>query len=171
MESDAGVAMNRYKLRMVSRLLFKAVSRAVLQPIHRQLRGMTLGTRTAVIDAEGRVLLVRHSYAPGWMMPGGGVERGETLAESALRELREEAGIVAEEPLALHGIFLNDRQFRGDHVACFVLRRFRQEARLASFEIAETGFFARDSLPPDTTSGTRRRLAEIFEKRPPDGRW
>src|SRR5437764_10353466 len=113
---------------MIQHFLFKALSRAVLQPIYRQRRGMVLGTRTVVIDADSRVLLVRHTYAPGWLLPGGGVERGETLAESAIRELHEEAGIIAEQPPRLHGIFLNDAQFRGDHVACFVLSEYRQEA-------------------------------------------
>ena len=38
-------------------------------------RGMTLGVRAAAFDEGGRVFLVRHSYVPGWHMPGGGVER------------------------------------------------------------------------------------------------
>lgn len=156
---------------MVSRLLYKLVSRAVLHPLYRQRRGMTLGTRTAVFDGDGRVLLVRHTYAPGWLLPGGGVERGETLAEAAVRELAEEAGVVAEETPRLHGIFLNDAHFRGDHVACFVLRRYRQEPLPRSLEIADAKFFATDALPEGTTGGTRRRIDEIISGRAPDGRW
>ena len=156
---------------MPYRLLYRALSRGLLQPFYRQSRGLTLGTRTAAIDGQGQVLLVRHSYQPGWMLPGGGVERGETLAEAAVRELREEAGIVAEEEPLLHGVFLNDRNFRGDHVACFVLRRFSQGPAPASLEIAETRFCAAHQLPEGTTSGTRRRLAEILQGLPRAGRW
>ncbi|MGL4810696.1 MAG: NUDIX domain-containing protein, partial [Beijerinckiaceae bacterium] len=41
-------------------------------------RGMTLGTRTVVINAQREVFLVKHSYTKGWHLPGGGVESGET---------------------------------------------------------------------------------------------
>ncbi|HQX85944.1 MAG TPA: NUDIX domain-containing protein, partial [Aestuariivirga sp.] len=82
-----------------------------------------MGTRTAVFDDENRVLLVRHSYGTGWLLPGGGVERGETLFESAKREIREEAGIIAQEEPVLQGICLNDELFPGDHVAVFTLRK------------------------------------------------
>jgi 8-oxo-dGTP pyrophosphatase MutT (NUDIX family) len=152
--------------------LFYRVAKPVLHPVYRQLRGMTLGTRTLVLkDADAQVMLVRHGYAAGWMLPGGGVERGESLAEAAVREVREETGIVAEEEPLLHGMFLNDRQFRGDHVACFVLRRFSERPVSAGFEIAEARFFPSAALPEGTTSGTRRRLAEVLEGRPPSRAW
>lgn len=150
--------MNRF-----GQALFVPLSRLLLQPLYRQTRGMTLGTRTAAIDGEGRVLLVRHGYAPGWLLPGGGVERGETVFAAALRELREETGVVAEEEPLLHGVFSNHENFPGDHIACFVIRRFRREAWQPSREIADAAFFDPGRLPPDTTGGTRRRIAEICD--------
>jgi len=152
--------------------LFYRAAKPVLHPVYRQLRGMTLGTRTLVLkDAGAQVMLVRHGYAAGWMLPGGGVERGEALAEAAVRELREEAGIVAEEEPMLHGVFLNDRQFRGDHVACFVLRKFSEAPFNPGFEIAEARFFPAESLPEGTSAGTRRRIAEVLEGLPPARHW
>ena len=148
---------------MFKRLVSTSVSRLVLQPYFRQARGMTLGTRTAVIDTNSRVLLVRHTYVPGWSLPGGGVERGETIYAAAARELREEAAIAAEEEPHLFGVYRNDRQFPGDHVACFILRRFRQEAFQPNREIAEARFFDHNALPGDASPGTRRRIAEILD--------
>ena len=156
---------------MIKRLLFKTAQRLVLQPLYRQTRGMTLGTRTLVLDGETNVLLVRHTYAPGWLLPGGGVERGETVYQSCVRELHEEAAIAAGEEPQLHGLFLNHRQFPGDHVACFVLRRFVQEPFRPNVEIAEARFFATASLPEGTTPGTRRRIAEVIEGVPPARDW
>jgi len=152
-------------------VLFAAV-RPLLRAVYRQTRGMTLGTRSLVLrNHDSEVLLVRHGYVPGWLLPGGGVERGETLADAALRELREEAGIEAEEPPRLHGVFLNDAQFRGDHVACYVLRRFREAGFTASAEIAEARFFPVTALPEGTTAGTRRRIAEVLGGSPPPPSW
>lgn len=152
-------------------MLFLA-ARPVLRAVYRQQRGMTLGTRTVVLRGDpAEVLLVRHAYAPGWMLPGGGVERGESLEQSARRELAEEAGIIAEGPLQMHGMFLNDAQFRGDHVACFVLRRFREAGFVPNTEIAEARFFPVASLPEATSPGTRRRIAEILDGAAPPPAW
>ena len=152
-------------------MLFR-VMKPFLRVAYRQTRGMTLGTRTVVLkDGGAEVLLVRHGYAPGWLLPGGGVERGETLVDAARRELQEEAGIVAlEEPL-LHGVFLNDAQFPGDHVACFVVRRFREAGFMPGAEIAEARFFPAGQLPEGTTPGTRRRIAEVLSGAVPAGTW
>lgn len=127
-------------------------------------RGMTLGVRAAVLSEAGEVLLVRHTYTPGWHMPGGGVEPDETLFEALAKELREEANIALTGPAVLHGVFLNRHVSVRDHVAVFVVRAFIQSApKQPDREIAEARFFPLSALPEKTTPGTRRRLAEIVE--------
>lgn len=143
----------------------------MLHPWFRLRRGLTLGVRIVVHDAEGRILLVRHTYAPGWLFPGGGVERGETAAQAARRELAEEAGIIAAGPMSLFGLYANEENFPGDHVALLVLESFEQQDRKTSVEIAEMGFFSPQELPVGTTGGTLRRLAEIAGERPPEAVW
>jgi ADP-ribose pyrophosphatase YjhB (NUDIX family) len=135
-------------------------------------RGMTLGVRAVVVDADNRVFLVRHTYVTGWYLPGGGVEVGQTFREALETELREEGRILLTGEPVLHGIFLNSHVSIRDHVVVYVVRDFQQD-RLPepNKEIAETGFFALDALPPDTTAGTRQRLAEIFDGRPVIPTW
>ena len=135
-------------------------------------RAMTLGVRALVIDAEGRVFLVRHSYTDGWHLPGGGVEVGETLLDALARELREEGNIELTAPPALHGVFFHPIYSSRDHVALYVVHGFRQTAMPApNREIVECGFFPVDALPEGTTSGTRTRIAEVLHGRPVTQHW
>ncbi len=115
-----------------------------------------------MIDAENRVLLVRHTYTRGWHMPGGGVEPRETALAALARELHEEACVALTGPPRLHGVFFNRKVGKRDHVLVYVIRDFAIIAeKRPDREIAETGFFALDALPEATTAPTRRRLQEI----------
>jgi ADP-ribose pyrophosphatase YjhB (NUDIX family) len=144
----------------------------VLRPFSRIRRGLTLGAQGVVIDADNRVLLVRHSYRLGWFFPGGGVEWGETIETALVRELEEEVGVSLTEPAPLHGIFGNFVSFPGDHIAVFVVRHWRRNGEYRKLgEIAETGMFRLLDLPDETDMGTRARLKEIFDRAPIRARW
>jgi 8-oxo-dGTP pyrophosphatase MutT (NUDIX family) len=135
-------------------------------------RGLTLGVRGAVFDPDGNVFLIRHTYVPGWQLPGGGVEIGEEALVALGRELREEAEIELGRPPRLHGIFFNGHVSRRDHVLIYEIRDYRQlRPKQPDREIAEAGFFAPDRLPVETTPGTRARLDEIVHHRPVSPTW
>lgn len=156
-----GKVIRTYLLR--ARRTFEPVLRRALHFYWRLARGLTVGVRALVIDGNGRVLLVRHSYVSGWHLPGGGVEVGETLIDALVRELREEADVALIDPPALHGIFFNRRISRRDHVAVFVVRSFRREGTLVpNREIVDHRFFMLEDLPDDTSPGTRARIAEVL---------
>src|SRR4051794_16322283 len=70
-------------------------------------RGLTMGVRGVVLDENNRVFLIRHTYVPGWHLPGGGVETGETTEEALRRELHEEACIRLDGEPITHGVFYN----------------------------------------------------------------
>lgn len=151
---------------------FETSIRRAMHMWFRLARPMTLGVRGLVLDREGRILLVRQTYTSGWLLPGGGVEAGETLVEALRREVLEEGNVeIAGEP-ELHGMFFNRRASRRDHVALFVVRDAHVLGpRPPDREIAEAGFFHRRELPHDTSAATRARIAEVFEGATRDPYW
>ena len=133
---------------------------------------MTLGVRGAVFDGEGRLFLVKHSYTPGWYLPGGGVEPGESLLDALRRELAEEGCIELLGEPVLHGLFFNSHVSRRDHVAVYLIRNFRQN-RLPepNREIVACGFFDANALPAETTAGTRLRISEAMQDKRQIATW
>lgn len=133
----------------------------------------TLGVRVILRDASGYVLLVRHTYLPGWYFPGGGVDVGETLAEAAVRETFEETGIIARSEPVLLGLYHNRETTRRDHVALFEIAEWDPPSRspVPNSEIAEARFFSPAALPADITSATLRRLEERAGRMAPSAIW
>jgi len=136
-------------------------------------RPMTLGVRGLVHDREaGTVFLIRHTYVPGWQLPGGGVEIGETMQQSLERELVEEGNIEITASPLLTSLHFNSQASRRDHVALFLIESFRQTSpKLPDREIAEAGFFPIKDLPADTTPATRRRIQEAVFGTPASAYW
>jgi len=120
---------------------------------------------------NGKVLLVRQTYLPGWYMPGGGVKRGETLEEAVRREAREEVGAEMGS-LILLGAYTNFGGFKSDHNALFLCTDFTLGKKQDS-EIAEARFFPLDALPEDTFPGHRQRLEDYRagDEIPQFGEW
>jgi ADP-ribose pyrophosphatase YjhB (NUDIX family) len=137
----------------------------------RLVRGMTLGVR-AMLLRDSRVLLVKHSYVPGWYFPGGGVEAGESLADALMREALEEAAARLTGPAQLFGVYRNLRADPRDHVALFVCRDWEQAAPKApDREIVACELFPLDALPADATPATLARLREVISGDPPAEDW
>jgi 8-oxo-dGTP pyrophosphatase MutT (NUDIX family) len=75
-----------------------------------------------VIDDSGRLLLARHAgHGAGWGVIGGAVEVGESPAEAAVREVREEVGVVIRLRRLLDALGGPDYEVtypNGDRTAC-----------------------------------------------------
>ncbi|MET1110953.1 MAG: NUDIX domain-containing protein [Allosphingosinicella sp.] len=123
-----------------------------LNGVRLALRKMTGSGRSGVhavpLTREGKVVLVRLTYAPGWRVPGGGRKRGEAPEPAMLRELREEIGLVS------HGTIEALEDVRpGDPSAFFVVRDVVYRPS-RSLEVEEVREFDPTQLPGDTTRWT-----------------
>ena len=135
-------------------------------------RPMTLGVRVLVENEKGEILLVRHTYVDGWYLPGGGVEKGETLQQAARKELLEETGFEFIGDMELIGAFKNRNASDRDHVVLFHSKQVRQVNSLTSTrEIAEIGFFELGSLPAGVTTSTLNRIEEFYRDKPVGEFW
>jgi 8-oxo-dGTP diphosphatase len=113
----------------------------------------------AIIIRDSRVVLVRRAHPPiqgQWSIPGGVLEVGELVRDAAVREAREETGLIVE-PSDLLGVYdrvLYDRALYGNEkrvqyhyvLVDFLCRPVGGELRAAS-DAAEVGWFMREELP------------------------
>lgn len=155
-----------------SRILPERAVRSLILRGNLLRRAVTLGVRISVEAPGGRVLLVRHTYLPGWHLPGGGVDPGESAEAAACRELREECGVTARTRPSLFALYRNAAAAGRDHVALFRLP-VPSELTVSSDdrEIAAVGFFPRHDLPDGTSRATRARLAEMLDGAPLSETW
>jgi ADP-ribose pyrophosphatase YjhB (NUDIX family) len=138
----------------------------------RLARGMTLGVR-AMLVRDDTIVLVKHSYVPGWYLPGGGVEAGESLAEALAREIDEESGARLTGTAELFAIYRNARTDKRDHVALFVCREWECSGarKIPNREIVAVERFPPSALPDDATASTRARVREVFYGESPATDW
>ncbi|MFZ5743376.1 MAG: NUDIX domain-containing protein [Pseudomonadota bacterium] len=148
------------------RLIPRPLHRVLLVQAHRVRlvwwrirKPLLLGCRVLAFDGEGRILLVRHSYGSGrWMLPGGGIGRGEEPLLAALRELAEETACALEDPRELAVI---EEPLAGTVNRVHVITgRARGVPRGDGREIVAAEFFAPDALPPNLAEQLQRNLAD-----------
>lgn len=144
-------------------LPFLLACKALLSPV-------AFGVSAIIKDKDGRILLVRQRYSPGWHFPGGGVDRGEPPGDAAIRECREEVGLQSSGVPALHGLYT-----RAVGIATNVVALYRIPEAIIDFrpnvEIAEILWADPGAPPEDASPGTLRRFAELTGKIPLSPYW
>jgi len=127
----------------------------------------------AIIVEDGRVALVKRGHPPllgEWSIPGGAMEVGETVREAAVREAREETGlvVVAEELLGVFDRLIRDEQgrVRYHYVLIDFLCRCAGGSLCASSDADEVRWFTPAQLkllplPEDTAEVIRLGLEKV----------
>lgn len=147
----------------------------VVQPVRklywRIAKPDRFGVKVMAFDEMGRILLVRHIYGRSdlWMLPGGGIDRGEQADAAAIRELKEETALKAHN-LILFGQYQSEAEGKRDHVALFSCTA-SGTLHIDKREIAEAQFFALEALPATLSPATQRRIHDWQHGLPRSQRW
>jgi 8-oxo-dGTP pyrophosphatase MutT (NUDIX family) len=105
------------------------------------------GVHAVALTRDGRIVLVRLRYARGWRLPGGGLDAQEDVERAALRELREEIGMIA------HG---DVREGLGDPDPVLIVEDVQYKAPTWSWEVEAIMEAPVDALPADAAPVTSR---------------
>ena len=136
--------------------MFNAFLRLVVTAAHGLLklgwfvrRPRTFGAHALALTPEGKAILVRLRYAPGWRLPGGGRAEDEDPRDAVLRELREEIGMTAHGEVRLAAELEEHPDFKRDLASLLVVRDVRYRPHRWSWEVEKIIEVSLDALPAD----------------------
>lgn len=142
--------------------------------VWRITRPRTIGVRAILLDQDGRIALVRHTYLDQWYLPGGGVKKGESIHAALFREMAEEVGVTDARIERVLGVYHSRREGKDDHIVIFVVQGGPDASELRRADLAEiedAGWFAPDALPASLSPATARRIAEYQQGVTGHGTW
>ena len=124
-------------------------------------RPKTYGAHAVALTPQGRLVLVRLRYAPGWRLPGGGRREDESPCDAALRELREEIGMISYGEAIVAGQLDEAVDFKRDTASLVIVRDVIYRPKRWNWEIETVCEAELDDLPDDTSPQTYRWLETV----------
>lgn len=118
-------------------------------------RPRTFGAHALALTPERKLVLVKLRYAPGWRVPGGRRNPGESAEKAGLRELREEIGLASHGRVRLACEVEQAVHFKRDLSALLIVEDVVYRPRW-NLEVEQVAEFAIDDLPRDTIPSTLR---------------
>jgi 8-oxo-dGTP diphosphatase len=116
------------------------------------------------LKERGIVLIQRKNPPPGWALPGGYVDYGESLEEAAVREAREETSLDVKLVRQFHSYSDPSRDPRQHTITTVFIGRAEGEPAAAD-DAKEVGVFSREDLPRDLAFDHEQILRDYFEGR------
>jgi len=122
-------------------------------------------TVDAIIEIGGGIILIkRKNPPPGWAIPGGFVDYGESLEDAVCREAKEETGLDITLIRQFHTYSEPGRDPR-HHTVSTIFIASASGTPVAADDAQEVGIFTRDSLPRDIAFDHRQILEDYFSRK------
>ena len=109
---------------------------------------------------DGKILLTKRDDFQVWCLPSGGVEEGESLAEAAIRETKEETGVNVE-LTRLVGVYSRLGGLPDVHVVLYEAKPTRGELTRQPGETIDVRYFAFDEIPNEMAFAHKQRIADV----------
>lgn len=119
-----------------------------------------LAVNVAVIY-EDKILLTQREDFETWILPSGGVEDGESIAQAAIRETKEETGLDVE-LTKLVGIYSRLGNMSPVHAVLFVAKPIGGEIKCQEGETISVEWFAFDEIPSPLSAGHKKRIEDAI---------
>jgi ADP-ribose pyrophosphatase YjhB (NUDIX family) len=110
---------------------------------------------------EGKILLTKREDFETWILPSGGVEDGESIAQAAIRETKEETGLDVE-LTRLVGVYSRLSNMSPVHAILFTARPVGGEIKCQEGETIAVEWFAFDEIPSPLSAGHKRRIEDAI---------
>lgn len=111
---------------------------------------------------DGKILLTKRDDFQVWCLPSGGVEDGESLAEAAIRETKEETGIDVELTRVI-GVYSRLGGVPDVHAVLYEAKPIGGKLRVQPGETLEVDYFPFDKLPEDISFGHVKRIEDAIK--------
>ena len=143
-------------------LVAKITAQAMLAPV--------AYAACALVERDGKVLLARHSYVAGWLLPGGGVNRGEAAEHAVIREMKEEIGLTSCATPELFGLYSRKAGWTTNVIVLYLLRD-AEFTFVPNAEVREVQFADPANPPEGTPRSVASRLKEYAGLQPRSPFW
>ena len=121
----------------------------------------TIVVNVAVLHENQILLTQRHDFET-WILPSGGVKDGESVAQAAIRETKEETGLDVE-LTGLVGVYSRFGVMPDNHAVLFTARVIGGSIQPQSRETIDVRFFPFDAIPEDLSIGHKKRIEDAIQ--------
>jgi ADP-ribose pyrophosphatase YjhB (NUDIX family) len=156
--------MRDWNLKNISKKWFYRIANPIRICYWFIFRPETKGAK-CLIQYGNKFLLIRISYGHKcWTIPGGGVDRGETFKQAAIREAYEEAGVKVFDADFFY-TYSQAIYYKQDTVEVYYAKVDSPYFKIDNGEIMEANWFERDELPSDRVPSVDKILNQYDQYR------
>jgi len=114
-----------------------------------------------VVIQDNKILLTQREDCETWILPGSGLDDGESVSQAAIQETKEETGLDVE-LTKLVGIYFRKSKISNDHIVLYAAKPVGGEIKCQPGETIVVEWFSFDQIPRPLSIGHKRRIEDVI---------